>query len=683
MSAFFIIEKEGKIKMKNKRTLYAMIGILFLTIFFGITKVKAEQYTGEAIWPSEKIADVYIKKYREDGYINYHQANFIRRSEDNKFVYCLQPFVDIDNNLPYYNIARSDFAVVLNMTEKQWQRISLLAYYGYQYKDNSYDHSAQKWYIIAQVMIWRTADPTSRIVFTDTLNGKDLPNKFASEIAEMESILAKHYTKPEFNLDDVKLPIGKSIDITDSNSVLSDFKVSSVENGTASINGNTLTITSNSIENVKVKLVKKLSYWTTPPVVYYSNHSQNVMRVGNADPIPMNIELESVGGKVEIYKVDSETKNNIPQGNATLGGAKLSFNIGPVSLQPSEFVKILFVFFVAASLNKSTEFKNVVVTTAIAAAHVLILVLSTDLGAALIYFIVYLIMLYVATRQPLYAIAGVAAGCGAAVVGYHLFSHIKVRVAAWQDPFAAYSEGGYQIAQSLFAIGSGGWFGTGLFRGQPDTIPVAETDLIFSAMTEEMGLIFTLCLILVCVSCYVMFLNIAMELRNFFYKLVALGLGTCYIFQVFLQIGGVTKFIPLTGVTLPFVSYGGSSLLSTMIMFGIIQGLYIVREDEEAEEEHQIEMQRARQRNRSRQNERRRQSSSNAKSGRSRQDGRDRRREYDGDNRDRARQRERDLRNESGRTTGKKTTKSRPRFEDVPEQRQQRQRRTRPEQRIR
>lgn len=141
---------------------------------------------------------------------------------------------------------------------------------------------------------------------------------------------------------------------------------------------------------------------------------------------------------------------------ATLGGAKLSFNIGPVSLQPSEFVKILFVFFVAASLNKSTEFKNVVVTTAIAAAHVLILVLSTDLGAALIFFIVYLIMLYVATRQPLYAIAGVAAGCGAAVIGYHLFSHIKVRVAAWQDPFAAYSEGGYQIAQSLFAIGSGG-----------------------------------------------------------------------------------------------------------------------------------------------------------------------------------------------------------------------------------
>ena len=117
--------------------------------------------------------------------------------------------------------------------------------------------------------------------------------------------------------------------------------------------------------------------------------------------------------------------------------------------------------------------------------------------------------------------------------------------------------------------------------GLPDEIPVADTDFIFAAISEEMGLILSLCLILVCVSCYVMFLNIALALRNQFYKLVALGLGTCYIFQVFLNIGGVTKFIPSTGVTLPLVSYGGSSILSTMIMFGIIQGLYILREDEE------------------------------------------------------------------------------------------------------
>ena len=226
---------------------------------------------------------------------------------------------------------------------------------------------------------------------------------------------------------------------------------------------------------------------------------------------------------------------------ATSGGAKLGFTIAGIGIQPSEFVKIIFVFFVASSLKKSTDFKNVVITTAIAAAHVLILVLSTDLGAALILFIVYLVMLYVATQQPLYAIAGLGAGGMAAVAGYHLFAHIKVRVAAWKDPFATYSDGGYQVAQSLFAIGTGSWFGMGLCQGSPDLIPVAETDFIFSAIAEELGLIFALCLILICVSCYVMFLNIAMEIRNPFYKLIALGLGTCYIFQVFLTIGAVTK----------------------------------------------------------------------------------------------------------------------------------------------
>ena len=99
----------------------------------------------------------------------------------------------------------------------------------------------------------------------------------------------------------------------------------------------------------------------------------------------------------------------------------------------------------------------------------------------------------------------------------------------------------------------------GLYQGQPDTIPVSAEDFIFSAISEEMGLIYAMCLILICVSCYVMFLNIAMQLHNLFYKMVALGLGTCYIFQVFLTIGGATKFIPSTGVTLPLVSYGGSS----------------------------------------------------------------------------------------------------------------------------
>lgn len=262
-------------------------------------------------------------------------------------------------------------------------------------------------------------------------------------------------------------------------------------------------------------------------------------------------------------------------------GAMLGFTVAGINIQPSELVKIVFVFYVAASLKISRSFKDIVITTAVAAFHVLILVVSKDLGAALIIFTVYLVMLYVATRQPLYVIAGLSAGSVASVVAYKLFNHVRVRVLAWKDPFAAYDTGGYQVAHSLFAIGTGSWFGMGLFQGMPQTIPVAESDFIFSAISEELGLIFALCMILICVSCYVMFLNIALQLHNMFYKLVALGLGTCYIFQVFLNIGGVTKFIPSTGVTLPLVSYGGSSLLSTLIMFAIIQGLYMLREDEE------------------------------------------------------------------------------------------------------
>ena len=263
------------------------------------------------------------------------------------------------------------------------------------------------------------------------------------------------------------------------------------------------------------------------------------------------------------------------------GGAKLGFEIAGIGIQPSEFVKILFVFYVASSLKRSTEFHNVFGVTIVAAFHVLILVLSKDLGAALIIFMVYLVMLYVATKRPLYAIAGLGAGSVAAMIAYRLFNHVRIRVIVWKDPFAVYSTGGYQVAQSLFAIGTGSWFGTGLFQGKANTIPVADEDFIFSAIAEEMGLLFALCLILICVSCYIMFLNIAMQLNNHFYKYVALGLGTCFIFQTFLNIGGVTKFIPSTGVTLPLVSYGGSSVFSTLIMFAIIQGLYILKEDEE------------------------------------------------------------------------------------------------------
>jgi len=263
---------------------------------------------------------------------------------------------------------------------------------------------------------------------------------------------------------------------------------------------------------------------------------------------------------------------------ATSYGAKLSFTVAGISIQPSEFVKIIFVFFVAGMLYQSCDFKQVVITSIVAAAHVIMLVASKDLGGALIFFVVYLVMLYVATAQPLYFIGGLFCGSAASVLAYKLFAHVRVRVVAWQDPLSVIDNEGYQICQSLFAIGTGGWFGVGLYQGMPDKIPVVERDFVFSAISEELGGIFALCLIMVCMSCFLMFLNIAMQLKDRYYKLVALGLGTTYGFQVFLTIGGVIKFIPSTGVTLPLVSYGGSSLLSTIIIFSIIQGLYILRE---------------------------------------------------------------------------------------------------------
>ena len=248
-------------------------------------------------------------------------------------------------------------------------------------------------------------------------------------------------------------------------------------------------------------------------------------------------------------------------------GAKLTL----LGVQPSEAIKITFVFFMASFLSRDTSLKAVVQVSAVAAFHVGILVLSRDLGSAVIFFVAYLVMVYVSTRNVGYLGLGLVGGSGAAVVAYHLFGHVRQRVSAWKDPMAVYQNEGYQIVQSLFAIGTGGWFGMGLCQGSPESIPVVKNDFIFSAICEELGGIFAICLILVCRSFFLMIVNIALRIINPFYKLIALGLGTEYAFQVFLTIGGATKFIPMTGVTLPLVSYGGSSLLSTILMLASIQ----------------------------------------------------------------------------------------------------------------
>jgi len=272
---------------------------------------------------------------------------------------------------------------------------------------------------------------------------------------------------------------------------------------------------------------------------------------------------------------------------ATTYGAKINIQIGSIAIQPSEFVKILMVLFIACMLTNDISRKQVFKTVVLCCLMILILAYSKDLGNAMIFFLTLLVMIYAATQKPSYLLYGVLLFAAAAVLGYFAFSHVRTRVTAWKDPLSVVNSAGYQICQSLFAIGSGGWFGTGLYQGMPKRIPVVDTDFIFSAISEELGGLFALCLIFICIANFLMMFNIALKINNRFYKLIALGLGSLYASQVFTTLGGVTKFIPSTGVTLPLISYGGSSLMATMLLFAMVEGLYQYRGVKEETDETQ------------------------------------------------------------------------------------------------
>lgn len=261
-------------------------------------------------------------------------------------------------------------------------------------------------------------------------------------------------------------------------------------------------------------------------------------------------------------------------------GAKMSISVGGFTVQPSEFIKISFVFAVAGLLNKRQDFRAVVIATVLAAVHVGLLVVSTDLGSAVIFFAAYLIMLYTATGTGLYSIFGLICGAIASVGAYYVFGHVRVRVQVWMNPFQDYQSSGYQICQSLFSYGAGGWWGTGLTKGSPTAIPFVEQDFMFSAIAEELGSVFCILMLVVYYFCIRSICRLSRSLRSTFYRIIAIGIATELTCQIFLTIGGGIKMIPLTGVTLPLVSYGGSSIASTVLMFGIIQGICYIRKDE-------------------------------------------------------------------------------------------------------
>lgn len=262
-------------------------------------------------------------------------------------------------------------------------------------------------------------------------------------------------------------------------------------------------------------------------------------------------------------------------------GSKLFYSIGGITFQPSEFVKILYVFFLASVLASGAGIRQIIFAGLGAAAHVLILVLSKDLGSALIYFVVYVMMVTIASHHAGYLALGTAAGAAASVAAFRLFSHVQVRVQAWKDPWSVIDNQGYQITQSLFAMSRGGLFGLGIGKGTPKDIPYVETDFIFAAVVEELGLVFGIGAIMTGVVIFLLLMKLAGSLKDGFYRYLAAGFGILYIFQTFLTVGGGTKFIPLTGVTLPFISYGGSSIMTTILMFFVAQGIYVMRYDEE------------------------------------------------------------------------------------------------------
>jgi cell division protein FtsW (lipid II flippase) len=243
------------------------------------------------------------------------------------------------------------------------------------------------------------------------------------------------------------------------------------------------------------------------------------------------------------------------------------------SFQPSELVKISVLFALAYYFSAHRTFIQMLPALLFTIACLIVLMLQRDLGTALIYYLSTLVVFYIACGNIPLTLLGAGGGVGAAILGYRMFAHVKVRVAMWKNPWSDPTGGGYQIIQALLAISSGGLFGMGLGQGTPEKIPAYYNDFIFAVICEQFGQIFGVLLLLL----YVIILARAVTLVNRSRRSLTmlLGYGTVAMLgiQTFMITGGVIKLIPLTGVTMPFLSYGGSSMLSCMAMIGILHGI--------------------------------------------------------------------------------------------------------------
>lgn len=262
----------------------------------------------------------------------------------------------------------------------------------------------------------------------------------------------------------------------------------------------------------------------------------------------------------------------------TVNGARNWISIGRFNIQPSEIIKLFFIFFLACyyPFKEKKVFgriKERFVIMLCAYTYLGFLILQREWGIMLLFFLTYMMMEYVFERDLKIIIGNFIVAFVGCYLGYLALNHIQVRVSTWINPWEEIASTGYQITQSLFAIASGGFFGTGLGQGKPEYIPEVHSDFIFSAICEELGMFGGVAIILLFFIFTYRGIKIALKLPDGFDKCIATGITVMFGIQTFIIIGGVIKMIPLTGITLPFISYGGSSLLSSFISLGILQAI--------------------------------------------------------------------------------------------------------------
>jgi len=255
-------------------------------------------------------------------------------------------------------------------------------------------------------------------------------------------------------------------------------------------------------------------------------------------------------------------------------GAKNWVNLPMIgSFQPSEIVKLSLVLAMAYYFSAHRTVLQMMPAILFAGACLLLLMLQRDLGTALIYYATALVLFYAACGNVPLTLIGLGGGAGAAVLGYRMFAHVKARVAMWRNPWSDPLDKGYQIIQALLAIGSGGLFGVGLGQGTPEMIPAYFNDFIFAVICEQMGIVFGVLVLFVYALLIVRGVTVITASRRSFDMLLGCGVLAMLGIQTFMIVGGVIKMLPLTGVTMPFLSYGGSSMLSCMMMIGILHGI--------------------------------------------------------------------------------------------------------------